>query len=261
MRSLLPALAAALIVLAGCATQPASQEFTPDTVTTGTESDARMRARIHAELAAGYYELGNMSVALEEISIAQRTDPAYSPAYNVAGLIYAALKEDRLAEQNFQQALRINPLDSDAHNNYGWYLCQRGRERESIKHFMEALRNPLYRNPDRSYLNAGLCARRVGDLAGAEGHFQGALKSNPNHPQALYQLADLNFARGGDEMAKAHLNRLMQVSTPNAEALWLGVRLARRLGDRHAQESYALQLRQNFPDSKEARALLAGQYE
>lgn len=261
MTRLFPALAAALLALGGCATQQAAQEITPETVTTGAESDARIRARIHTELAAGYFEHGNMSVALEEVNVAQRIDPTYSPIYNVAGLVYAALKEDRLAEQNFQQALRVNPLDSDAHNNYGWFLCQRGRERDSLKHFTEALRNPLYRNPDRSHVNAGLCLRRIGDLAGAEGSFQSALKINPNHPQALYQLAEMHYARGSNETAKAHLTRLVQNSNPNAEALWLGVRLARRLGDRHAQESYALQLRKNFPDSKEARALLAGQYE
>jgi type IV pilus assembly protein PilF len=48
---------------------------------------------------------------------------------------------------------------------------------------------------------------------------------------------------------------------PSAEVLWLGVRVERKLGDRNSEESYALQLRNNFPNSSEARALLAGQYE
>jgi type IV pilus assembly protein PilF len=251
----------AILAGAGCAVQPAAPELQPDLVTTGAETDARMRARIHTELAAGYFELGNLSVALEEINIALRIDSGYSPAYNVAGLIYTALKEDRLAEQNFNQALRINPSDSDAHNNYGWFLCQRGREKEAIRHFMEALRNPLYRTPDRSYVNAGLCSRRIADAVNAENYFQSALKANPNNPQALYNLADMAFARGDNDLSKAYLTRLVHISRPSAEVLWLGVRLGRRLGDRHAEESYALQLRTNFPESREARALLAGKYE
>jgi len=39
------------------------------------------------------------------------------------------------------------------------------------------------------------------------------------------------------------------------------VRAARGLGDRDAEASYALQLRKNFPNSREARALAAGRYE
>jgi type IV pilus assembly protein PilF len=252
-----------LIVLGstGCAVQPTEPEVRPERVTTGAETDQRVSARIHTELAAGYYELGNMSVALEEVTIALRTDSTYGPAYNVAGLIYAELKEDRLAEQNFAQALRINPLDSDANNNYGWFLCQRKRETESIKYFMAALRNPLYPTPDRTYVNAGLCARRQGDAAAAEQYFLSALKTRPAQPQALYQLADLAYARGDYATAKQHLERFGQVAQPNAEVLWLGLRIERRLGDRHSEESYAHRLRRNYPNSKEAQALLAGQYE
>ena len=67
--------------------------------------------------------------------------------------------------------------------------------------------------------------------------------------------------RGDFGEAKRYLNRLTQVATANAETLWLGVRVERRLGDRNSEASYALQLRNRFPDSQEARALLAGQYE
>lgn len=255
------AILVALLASAGCAVQPAATEVKPRSDTTGSETDERTRVRIHTELAAGYYGMGNMSVALEEVNIALRTDNAYGPAHNIAGLVYAALKEDRLAEQHFAQALRIDALDSDTNNNYGWYLCQSGREQESIKYFLAALRNPLYQNADRSYVNAGLCSRRRGDLAGAEEYFLSALKVRPNQPQALFHLADLAFARGDYPAAKTHLTRFTQVAAASPEVLWLGVRIERRLGDRNGEESYALQLRTRFPDSKEARALLAGQYE
>ena len=116
----------------------------------------------------------------------------------------------------------------------------------------------LPERPSASYVNAGVCSRRRGDVASAEDYFQRALKTRPGQPQALYQLADMSFARGDFRGAKAYLNRLTQVAVPNAEMLWLGVRVERRLGDRNAEASYALQLRNKFPDSKEARALAAG---
>jgi type IV pilus assembly protein PilF len=164
-----------VLIGAGCAGQPPAPEMRPATDTTGTESDERTRARLRTELAAGYFERGNINVAVEEVNLALRADPSFGPAYNMAGVIYAALKEDRLAEQNFTQALRINPQDSDANHNYGWFLCQHKREQEGIRHFMAAVRNPLYQTPERSYFNAGLCARSAGDIAAAEDYLLNAL--------------------------------------------------------------------------------------
>jgi type IV pilus assembly protein PilF len=179
----------------------------------------------------------------------------------MAGVIYASLKEDRLAEQNFQQALRINGQDSDANHNYGWFLCQRKREQEGIRHYMAAVRNPLYQTPERSYVNAGTCARSAGDIAAAEEHMLNALRARPGYAPALYHLADIAYARGNYPAARGYLGNLTRVAAPTPEILWLGVRVERKLGDRNSEESYALQLRNNFPNSNEARALLAGQYE
>lgn len=252
-------LVAWIAVLAGCATEPTSQ-YKPEVSTTGEESEARNRARIHTELAAGYLELNNLGVALEEVTEALRADPSFGPAYNVSGLVHAELKEDRLAEQQFERALRLNPVDSDANNNYGLFLCQRKREEEGIRHFLTALRNPLYQTPERSYVNAGMCSRRRGDVAGAEDYFQKALKVRPNQPQAMYQLADLLYTRGDYAQSRRYLSRLNQIS-PNAESLWLGLRVERKLGDRNGEASYAVQLKRGFPDSREAQAMAAGQYE
>ena len=225
------------------------------------EQSPRTRARAHTELAGSYFEVGNMAVALDEIKEALTADAEYGPAYNVAGLIYAELKEDQLANENFQRALRIDPTDSDSNNNYGRFLCDRRREAEAMKYFLMALRNPIYQTPDRAYVNAGLCTLRQGDVAGAESFFMQALKARPTQPQALYQLADIYYRRGDVASAKDYLLRLDQVAAPSAEVLWLWLRVERKLGDRNAEASYAAQLRRSFPDSKEASALLAGRYE
>lgn len=247
-------------VVAGCANvENTTSQVQPSQSTMGEENPDRMRARIHTELAAGYFELGNMSVAIEEVKEALRSDAAYGPAHNVAGLIYGALKEDRAAEESFRRALQVNPLDPDANHNYGQFLCQRKREEEGIRYFLTAVKNPLYQNPDRSYINAGVCARRRGDIANAESYFMIALKTRPGNPQALYHMADLLFARGDFAGAKLYLNRLTQVAVPNAEILWLGVRVERRLGDRNSEASYALQLKNKFPESKEARSMATGE--
>ncbi len=250
------------LVLPGCATQQVDDPMLKSASnTTGDETNERLRARLHTELAAGYFELGNIGVALEEVREALRADSNYSPAHNVAGLVYSQLKEDAVAEQSFQRALSLSPGDYDANNNYGEFLCQRKREEESIRYFLAAVRNPLYPTPDRSYVNAGVCSRRRGDMAGAENYFLIALKLRPNQAQALYQMADITYGRRDYGAAKNYLNRLTSVAPASAEVLWLGVRVERRLGDRNSEASYALQLRNRFPNSKEAQALHAGQFE
>ena len=103
------------------------------------------RARIHTELASLYYSRGNLGVALQESMAAIEADPKYGPAYNVLGLVQMELQGRRAADQSFRQALAINPNDSEANNNYGWFLCNRGREKEAIPYFLAAVRIPCTR--------------------------------------------------------------------------------------------------------------------
>lgn len=250
-------IAGVVMVLAGCAQQPAQVDYSAGQ----SQGEAQNRARVHTELAAVYYSRGQLGVALEEINEAMRSSPDWGPAYNVLGLVYAALKEDVLAEQNFRRALRINPLDSDAHHNFGSFLCQRKREDEGIQHFLSALKNPLSQSPEKSYANAGLCMRGKGDLKAAEEYFQKALQVRPNQPDALLGLAGLTFRTGDVQAAKSFLNRYTQVAEPDAESLWLGVRVERRLGDRDAEASYSTQLRKRFPESGQAKALAEGKFD
>ena len=251
--------AGVFLTMCGCAgTGADSTSYAPKTV---EESNELTRARVHTELAAGYMELGNYGVALQEAGEALKADPNYAPAFSVLGLIYMELRDDKAAEANFQRALRISPFDSDVNNNYGWFLCQRKREQESIKYFLAALRNPLYTTPDKSWVNAGICARQTGDIAAADDYFTKALKVRPTQPQALLQLADMAYKRKDYPGAKAYLVRMQRDVEPTPELLWLSLRVERSLGDRNAEASLGFQLRKNFPDSREARALLAGQYE
>lgn len=251
------------LFFSGCGTPPATRSTERmESTTSDTDDNARGRARIHTDLAVNYLEIRNLAVALEEAGIAQRADPTYGPAFNVAGLIYIELKDDRSAEENFRQALRINARDSDANNNYGTFLCTRKREAEGIKHFLLAVSDPLYQFPDRSYVNAGVCARRIGDLAGAENYFRLALKTQPNQIQALYQLADLAYERKGFPEARGFLTRLVPVARNSPEILWLMLRTERQIGtDVPTIESLTHQLRTRFPESKETAALDGGRFE
>lgn len=262
------ALAATLLgfALAGCGSSaPRREEPAPQPVQSSpqpTPATPAERARIHTELGASYYQIGQFGVALDELNQAIEADPKYVPAHNSLGLVYMGLRQDDKARASFERALRLDGNDSDANNNFGMFLCDRRFEKESVRYFLAALKNPLYKSPWEAYVNAGVCTRRSGDEKAAEQYFQKALQLQPSDPRTLINLAQLYYQQSDLEKSSAALSRYMQVvQNPDASALWLGVRMERLLGDRNAMASYSSQLRGRFPSAPETRALNEGRFE
>lgn len=226
-------------------------------------SDPKNRARVHTELGAMYFQSGHMSAALDEFRIALSADSDYVQAYSIRGLVYGQLKEYARAEADFQRALSLSPTDPEVNNNYGWYLCETGKERQSIAYFLQALKNPLYATPERAYTNAGSCALKAGDLEGAQRYLLTAVGMNRDDGGVVrLQLAKLFYQRGINEEARIYLNdALKQMESPSPEALWLGIRLERKLGNRNAEGSYAAQLRSRYPASEEYQEFLKGNFQ
>ncbi len=236
----------ALLALAGCGT-------------TSSNSGNIKSAKVHTELAGLYFERGQYGVALDEIEQALNADRNYAQAYNVRGLVHMSLREDEQAEEDFKKSLSLDRNDSDAHNNYGWFLCQRDREKESIPHFMAALKDPLYRTPARAFLNAGVCSRKMGNNKDAREFLQRALVAQPGMPQALLAMAEINFSDGDYSAAKQYFTKYSRSSDNlTADQLWLAVRISRKTGDRDAEASYGLQLRKRFPDARETELMMSG---
>lgn len=263
-RLILAASAAVALTLAGCDSMSKKDSSGPTAESvsmTGDVGDARNRARVHAELAALYVQRGNMAIALEELRIAAAADANYPLTFSLFGLVYMELREPKLAQENFERALRLSPNDADINHNYGWFLCQSGRETESIKYFMQAVSNPLYPASWRSYSAAGVCSMRKNNLKEAEEFFQRALKQEPDEPGSLLQLAQVRYRQGNLEEARRLVMRHNRVAQPGAESLWLALRIERKLGDRNAESNHATQLRRRFATSREYQQLQRGEYD
>lgn len=251
----------ALLVVGGCGGEGSMRSASEPVSSTAVEGKARARARAHAELAAQYFQNKNMAVALEEVAIAIDADPGYAPAYSVRGMVQMFLKENDAADENFRKALSLAPGDPEISNNYGWFLCQSGREPESFRYFMAAVKNTLYQTPEKSLINAGICATRINDLKGAEDYYQKALAVGGNGQAVFLPLAQLEYRKGDFHEARHYLAEFHRTSVPTAESLWLGVRVERKLDNRSAENDLAGQLRRRFAESKEARDLRRGNYE
>lgn len=258
---LLTLLLGSILGLLGCSSGGELRSASEPQSTAASGSNARNRARVHTELASLYFQQNNMAVALEEIRISLEADKRYAPAYNVRGLVQMYLRENEAAEESFQHALDLAPSDPEINNNYGWFLCQTGREKESLGYFMSAVKNTLYQTPEKSYVNAGICSMRKNDMVAAEDFLQKALRLNRNAPTAMLPLAQLNFQKGAYAESRRMLTDLHRQTEPTAESLWLMVQVERKLGDRMGEANSSSQLRRKFPESREADDLRQGKFE
>ena len=267
-RRILPIALAIVSALAGCAGREpapaAAVAVAPPPAPPAArapEVSTQQRSQLHTDLATGYYERGQMRVALDELGEAVKLDPMNARAYNIYGLVYSMLREDAKAVSSFERALALAPTDSDIHHNWGWYLCNHGKPREAVAEFETALRNPLYRTPEIALVNAGRCAASYGDVKAAEGYYRRALAAAPSDANAAYGLALLAYKGARYQDARTYIKGATAGATPAPEALYLGMCIERNLGDRQAELSYVMQLRNRYPDAAETRAISSGQCE
>jgi len=237
--------------LAGCAGQPVSPLG---------EHPETYRARVHTELAAQYFSLGNHAVALQGLNTAMQADPDYAPTYNMLGLVYGVLGEDANAERHFEKSLRLAADYPEARNNYGHFLCQRGRYAEALVQFEAALKNPLYATPENALANAGLCSLLAGDRGAAEGYLRRALVRAPSQRLAVRAMAELHLLANNPFGARANLLRLQQAGPLSAAETWLGLRVERGLGNMVEADRFADQLKTRFPEASETAWLMNGEF-
>ncbi len=254
-----------LAVLAGCTTRTTVTESVgdgKDLVTASDESDASKRARLRMELASGYFGRGQMTTALDQVKLALQADPTLGDAYNLRGLIYANLGDEKLAEESFRRALQLNPRDADTMQNFGYYLCQKKRYPEASAMFDQALAVPQYRDPSRTLLTKGVCEAFAGQLAESEATLLRAYQLDPANPSTAVNLSEVLFRRGDYERARFYIRRVnSNPQLTGSQTLWLAARIEQRLGNRSGSQELGEQLRRRFPESREAAAFDRGNFD
>jgi type IV pilus assembly protein PilF len=258
----------AVLLLAGCAAgtppsaPPAPAGSSADRVTASDQTEADRRAKVRLELAAGYFQRGQTETALDEVKLALLAKPDSADAFNLRGLIYAALGDDRLAEESFRRALQLNPRDADAMHNYGWYLCQRRRFGEADLLFLQAAAQPQYPGVPRTLMAQGICQARNNQWAEAEKSLSRAYELDPSSPVTAVNLAEVLVRRNELERARFYIRRVnAQPEVVNAQTLWLALRIEHRIGNTLGVKELGDQLRSRFPQSPEALSYDRGRFD
>jgi type IV pilus assembly protein PilF len=209
-------------------------------------------AGANLRVAAEYLRLGRYEDALNRLDRAREAEPRNAYVYSMYGLVHQRLGQPDKADGYFRRSMDLDRGNPEILNNYGQFHCSQGRGAEAEKLFLEAARNPFNETPEIALTNAGLCAQRGGDLDRAMQFFNDALSANPGTPPALLALADIEYGRDNYARARELLRRYLEVAAHTPRSLWLGIRIADKLGDKDTVASYTLLLRNKYPDSAEA---------
>jgi tetratricopeptide (TPR) repeat protein len=136
---------------------------------------APQRFDLRAALGESYFMSGKVEQAIEEFKKLIEVEHS-ARSYAFLGISYRQLGRFDEAKQNFQQGLKLDPHNSSC------------------------------------LFNLGLIAEQQGDSAGAEAMLQQVLRSNPDFPDALLELANLRIAAKRLPEAADLLRKYVRVS-------------------------------------------------
>ena len=213
--------------------------------------ERRRAAMIRLDLAINYLEVGNVSVAMEEVTNALAFDPSLTDAYAVRGMIYAQQRNFPAAEADYNRVLGLRPADADVMHNLGFLKCQESNFVLAQSWFNKALSTPGYASRGRTLMAQGLCFRQEGKPNEAMSALTSSYELDPNNPVVGYNLAVLLYDHGDVAKAQFYLRRLNQSEWRNAQTLWLGIKVENAMGNASTVQDLGSVLRNQFPQSRE----------
>ncbi|MEZ5568586.1 MAG: type IV pilus biogenesis/stability protein PilW [Halioglobus sp.] len=206
-------------------------------------------------LARQYISEGNWDDAKRNLELAKEIEPDNAEVYEAFGLLYQRTGELELAEESFDNSVRLDRNCSRCRNNYAAFLYSQERYKEAESQLERVVKDTLYSGRPLAFVNLGLCRLKLFDPQGAEEAFVRALSMDRSNRIALLEVAQIRYEAGDMSAAIDYYTRYRSlVRKQSAAGLWLGIRLARETGDRDAEASYQLALGSLYPDSPEYQA-------
>ncbi len=210
----------------------------------------------NVQLGVAYMQQGDVQRAKKKLRLALQQDPNSSMALDAMALLLENTGSDHNAKQYYLRAIEAHPQEGSVHNNYGAYLCRKGQFDAANEQFMLAIQDPNYATPGRAYENAALCAQKMPDQKLAKAYFVKALQNDPKLPNSLLEMGEYSYEAKDYVRANNYLTRYAKYAKPTAQSLWLGIRVAKQLGDENTVSSDTLLLKHNFADSREYQEYL-----
>lgn len=236
-----------VLVVAGCATKGSSKN-----------SDKTLAHEAYSRLGFQYLQSGDTVNAKSSFQRAIEINGNYAEAHNGIALTFQLEGDDDLAERYFRKATALEPSSAMMHNNFGAFLFALGRYKEACSELARATEDPFYNRRAQAFENLGRCYRHVDRSDAAKHAFKRALQISASRPVSMVELSELLLLEGdyvaSDKQFKQFLVLVEGRRVEHyAKSLWVGLRLARHNQDVSKSATYALILKNLFPNSSEYR--------
>ncbi|WAK01427.1 type IV pilus biogenesis/stability protein PilW [Methylobacter sp. YRD-M1] len=219
----------------------------------GASAKNKESADVHLQLGVRYMGMNKLELAKENLLVALKKDPDNVKVHNALAFLYEKINLYDEADDHYETGLKLAPDDLSAQNNYGRFLCERGKYEEGVALLTQASSTPLNDRPWLALTNLGRCHVGMGQPQQAETNFRQALDTNAAYAPALLEMQKLSYKKGEYWAAKGYLQRYLAVAPHTAETLWHAMQAERALGNQEPAEEYRQQLLEKFPLSDEAK--------
>jgi type IV pilus assembly protein PilF len=235
--------ASILLSLQGCVT----------TQTGGFEEkkDPKKAVEFSVQAAQGYIQQGNWEAAKRHLKTALAIDDHDAGVHETMAQVFWRTGEFEQADLHFRRAVTLKG-DARIRNNYAAFLYDRKRYAEAEDELEKVAEDLLYDRRADAFVNLGRVRIKLKKYAAAKDVLERAALMDRNNLLIVFELAEVYYQLGDYAKSQAYYDGYRTaLKVQSAASLWLGIRLAEKFGDHDAVASYALALKNLYPQSEE----------
>lgn len=192
--------------------------------------------------------------ALKDLLEAVKLEPKNSDIHNNLGMAYYFKGEPNLAKFHLEQSIKLNSDNSDAKNNLASIHQHLKNSSEAKKLYEAVLKDLTYPNQYRTFYNLGLIESQEGNVARAKELFSKSVENNENYCPAYFQLGliaynDHNFKDAYDHFKNSSVG---DCYINSAEAIYYQGLTSVKLGNLERARLKFIDVVKRFPNSEVA---------
>jgi tetratricopeptide (TPR) repeat protein len=155
---------------------------------------------------------GAIPIALQ----GREVDSAFAPIYSVLALAYANIGRYQQGLDNGEEAVRLDPMDADAHRSFAIALIYVGLREEAIRQLEDAVNiNPKLPGP---YFELAGQYNAADLIEEAVATYEEILTLDPQNARAMLRMCEVYFKVGEAQQAQGYCDDALQVNPNYREA-------------------------------------------